>query len=265
MGGGSIEQLRAHALDARDGRDCAGCRLLTRRRFGAPGFRLVLWAATRSTRFMRSTATGISRSRRRSSSFSFIASAPTARSCTSTRRPLRRLTGRPFPYMYAAADSTPLFLLAVEDYVRASGDVAFLTAHRDAIEKAWAFETDPRTTPTTTASTTTRRAPAGWRAGPAACRTRRFIWRCSISRLRPMADIEHLLATPENPRLPPAAPTHRQNHRAGVLRSKNRATPSADQRRRFHSIAPDRLSRSGVVGPCGTTAILAQIRIGIST
>ena len=48
-----------------------------------------------------------------------------------------------FPYMYAAADSTPLFLMAVADYVRASGDVAFLTAHRDAIEKAWAFETDP--------------------------------------------------------------------------------------------------------------------------
>ncbi len=48
-----------------------------------------------------------------------------------------------FPYMYAAADSTPLFLLAVEDYVRASGDVGFLATHRDAIEKAWAFETDP--------------------------------------------------------------------------------------------------------------------------
>lgn len=50
---------------------------------------------------------------------------------------------RAFPYMYAAADATPLFLLAVEDYVRSSGDTAFLTAHRDAIEKAWAFETDP--------------------------------------------------------------------------------------------------------------------------
>jgi glycogen debranching enzyme len=46
-----------------------------------------------------------------------------------------------FPYMYAAADSTPLFLLATLDYVRASGDTAFLTTHRDAIEKAWAFET----------------------------------------------------------------------------------------------------------------------------
>lgn len=48
-----------------------------------------------------------------------------------------------FPYEYAAADSTPLFLLATLDYVRSSGDTAFLTAHRDAIEKAWAFETDP--------------------------------------------------------------------------------------------------------------------------
>ena len=46
-----------------------------------------------------------------------------------------------FPYMYAAADATPLFLMAVADYVRSSGDTAFLTAHRDAIEKAWDFET----------------------------------------------------------------------------------------------------------------------------
>ena len=48
-----------------------------------------------------------------------------------------------FPYMYAAADSTPLFLLAMLDYVRASGDTDFLKAHSDAVEKAWAFETDP--------------------------------------------------------------------------------------------------------------------------
>ena len=46
-----------------------------------------------------------------------------------------------FPYMYAAADSTPLFILAMLDYVRSSGDVDFLKAHKDAIEKAWAFET----------------------------------------------------------------------------------------------------------------------------
>jgi hypothetical protein len=48
-----------------------------------------------------------------------------------------------FPYMYAAADSTPLFLLAFADYIRTTNDTAFLTRHRDAIEKAWAFETDP--------------------------------------------------------------------------------------------------------------------------
>jgi len=46
-----------------------------------------------------------------------------------------------FPYMYAAADATPLFLLAVADYVHFSGDLAFLKEHRDAIEQAWAFET----------------------------------------------------------------------------------------------------------------------------
>jgi len=46
-----------------------------------------------------------------------------------------------FPYMYAAADATPLFLMAVSDYVHASGDVAFLAANREAVEKAWVFET----------------------------------------------------------------------------------------------------------------------------
>jgi glycogen debranching enzyme len=51
------------------------------------------------------------------------------------------------PYMYAAADATPLFLLAVADYARSGGDVAFLTANRDAIEKAWTFETTHATGP----------------------------------------------------------------------------------------------------------------------
>jgi glycogen debranching enzyme len=45
-----------------------------------------------------------------------------------------------FPYMYAAADATPLFLLAMADYARSSGDIAFLREHREAIEKAWQFE-----------------------------------------------------------------------------------------------------------------------------
>jgi glycogen debranching enzyme len=45
------------------------------------------------------------------------------------------------PYMYAAADSTPLFLTQMLDYVQGSGDVAFLRAHLEAVEKAWQFET----------------------------------------------------------------------------------------------------------------------------
>ena len=44
------------------------------------------------------------------------------------------------PYEYAAADATPLMLTVMLDYVRASGDVAFLQAHREAIMKAWNFE-----------------------------------------------------------------------------------------------------------------------------
>jgi glycogen debranching enzyme len=45
------------------------------------------------------------------------------------------------PYMYAAADSTPLFLTAMLNYVRSSGNVAFLKENREAVEKAWQFET----------------------------------------------------------------------------------------------------------------------------
>ena len=45
------------------------------------------------------------------------------------------------PYEYAAADATPLFLTAMLDYVRTSGDVSFLRAHRQAVMKAWNFET----------------------------------------------------------------------------------------------------------------------------
>jgi glycogen debranching enzyme len=48
---------------------------------------------------------------------------------------------RALPYMYAAADATPLFLTAMLDYVRTSGDIDFLRRHRDAVEKAWHFET----------------------------------------------------------------------------------------------------------------------------
>ena len=45
-----------------------------------------------------------------------------------------------FPYEYAAADATPLFLMAMEDYVTASGDTDFLRANWTAVERAWNFE-----------------------------------------------------------------------------------------------------------------------------
>ena len=45
------------------------------------------------------------------------------------------------PYQFAAADSTPLFLMALNDYVRASGDTAFLREHAEVVRKAWEFET----------------------------------------------------------------------------------------------------------------------------
>ena len=45
-----------------------------------------------------------------------------------------------FPYEYAAADATPLFLTAMLDYVVASGDVGFLKAHEDKVRAAWGFE-----------------------------------------------------------------------------------------------------------------------------
>ena len=44
------------------------------------------------------------------------------------------------PYEYAAADSTPLFLMAMVDYVDASGDTAFLEKNWAAVMKAWEFE-----------------------------------------------------------------------------------------------------------------------------
>ena len=44
------------------------------------------------------------------------------------------------PYEYAAADGTPLFLLAIEDYIRATGDMAFLKTNWEAVQRAYRFE-----------------------------------------------------------------------------------------------------------------------------
>jgi glycogen debranching enzyme len=43
------------------------------------------------------------------------------------------------PYFYASADSTPLFVMAMWDYVRSSGDLAYLKKNWQAVEKAWEF------------------------------------------------------------------------------------------------------------------------------
>ena len=44
------------------------------------------------------------------------------------------------PYFYASADSTPLLVMAMWDYVRTSGDQAYLRSHWEAVRKAYAFE-----------------------------------------------------------------------------------------------------------------------------
>jgi glycogen debranching enzyme len=43
------------------------------------------------------------------------------------------------PYYYAAADSTPLFVMALEDYVNTSGDVGFLRRHWEVVRRAYQF------------------------------------------------------------------------------------------------------------------------------
>ena len=43
------------------------------------------------------------------------------------------------PYFYASADSTPLFVMTMSDYVRISGDTTYLKANWEAVRKAWEF------------------------------------------------------------------------------------------------------------------------------
>ena len=45
------------------------------------------------------------------------------------------------PYPFASADATPLLLMAANDYMKISGDVAFEQSHWDALARAWNFET----------------------------------------------------------------------------------------------------------------------------
>ncbi len=45
------------------------------------------------------------------------------------------------PYLYAEADSTPLLLMAMNDYLKVSGDTDFVRSHWDNLARAWNFET----------------------------------------------------------------------------------------------------------------------------
>ncbi len=44
-----------------------------------------------------------------------------------------------YPYPYASADATPLFVIAMRDYVEASGDLAFLKENWERLDKAMSF------------------------------------------------------------------------------------------------------------------------------
>jgi glycogen debranching enzyme len=50
------------------------------------------------------------------------------------------------PYFYAAADSTPLFVMSICDYVKASGDTEYLKRNWQAVQKAYAFTRAHETT-----------------------------------------------------------------------------------------------------------------------
>jgi glycogen debranching enzyme len=45
------------------------------------------------------------------------------------------------PYEWASSDATPLFLMAVNDYLKISGDRQFVASIWDGLQRAWAFET----------------------------------------------------------------------------------------------------------------------------
>ena len=45
------------------------------------------------------------------------------------------------PYEYAAADATPLLLMATADYLSASGDLQFVREHWPQLQRAWQYET----------------------------------------------------------------------------------------------------------------------------
>ncbi len=50
------------------------------------------------------------------------------------------LNWKSLPYAYASADANPLLLMAINDYMKVSGDTRFVEQHWKALELAWNFE-----------------------------------------------------------------------------------------------------------------------------
>lgn len=50
-----------------------------------------------------------------------------------------RVDWKSLPYEYAAADATPLYIMAMKDYVETSGDVAFLKSHWQTVKNAYEY------------------------------------------------------------------------------------------------------------------------------
>ena len=87
------------------------------------------------------------------------------------------------PYFYASADSTPLFIMAMQDYVATSGDVEYVRRNWEAIRKAWTFERAHDSDGDGIYENTRGHRLGGILAWPA-CRTRRSTWPHSISSRR---------------------------------------------------------------------------------
>ena len=84
------------------------------------------------------------------------------------------------PYEYASADATPLLVMAVDDYLKISGDAAFVESIWPALERAWNFETTHDSDGDGIYDNSRERA--GWSRGFRGCRIRRFIWPHWMSR-----------------------------------------------------------------------------------
>ena len=77
------------------------------------------------------------------------------------------------PYEYASADGTLLFLMAMDDYLRVSGDKAFVEKNWDSLQRAWTFATSHDSDGDGIYENT--EGTGGWNRGRRECRTRKSI------------------------------------------------------------------------------------------